>query len=369
MFLKKFFICKKTKRFNDLKNRDRFFYDFSFSEKTDDIYNTTNPLFISLLSFLFNNFLLFFYVLYNSIHKNNYDVVWGYEVSSTFFSKFMSIILKKPHITSYQGTLLEYSIRRFGILRTFIKFPIDFIGTWIKSDLCIMTDDGTHGLDILLRFHHKKENILFLPNGVDLNDIKSIDTLSKEELNLFNNEIIFLIISRLVMWKRVDRAIELLKYLTEIYKKNFVLYIIGDGNLRFPLEDFAGRLGIKDIVRFIGPKPYKECLRFIRIADMIWSFNDISNLTNTIQDALVMNKTILTLSDGSLYNFINLSPGINKDNIYEIPLEDYKKNAVSVFDKWFNNRYSFSRVDYLVNDVWTWNKRIEYIDSHIKNLV
>lgn len=294
--------------------------------------------------------------------------VWGYERGGVLAAKAVSKLLKSLFITSFQGTALRFYVQRYGIWKTFFKLPLDLLATWVKADLVIMTDDGTKGLDVLKQLGHSPERILLLPNGVDLKELTSIKPYAKSELGLKENELLFLVSTRLVPPKRVDRALVLTKALCDVGFQNFKLLIIGDGSDRSYLFSLIEQRGIKSKVAFCGAMPYHQSLNMIASADMIWSFQEGSNLTNTIQDALALGKHVLVLDDGSLNGFLEKSPGITAEQILAVPLDAFLEKAVEAIRGWYGN-YSPSRKVEYKSKVWGWEDRIDVISERLSQLM
>jgi hypothetical protein len=66
--------------------------------------------------------------------------------------------------------------------------------------------------------------------------------------------------------------------------------VIGDGP---EYNTLVKRNDIERQIVLLGALPYEETMNYISCCDMVWSFNDSSNLTNTVQDALAIGKYVL----------------------------------------------------------------------------
>lgn len=226
-------------------------------------------------------------------------VIWGYERPGALVGWILSRLLRLPLVASYQGTVLYPWLEARGRLRTFLRLPFDYVATAVKADLVIMTDDGTRGDDVLRRLGHSPERILFLPNGVDTRELAPLQH-RRICLHVRAREpFLFVVASRLELWKRIDRALHVAAALKR-RGLDFRLRIIGDGPLREALLDLAVWLDAADKIEFAGRLPYTHTLETIAAADMLWSFCDHSNLTNSVQEAVALGVPVLTLADGSL---------------------------------------------------------------------
>jgi glycosyltransferase EpsD len=72
---------------------------------------------------------------------------------------------------------------------------------------------------------------------------------------------------------------------------NAVLWLVGDGELRYELEDLAVKLGVIDFVKFAGVRD-NPC-DFIRAADVYVSASKIEGMPFNIIEALGTGKTVL----------------------------------------------------------------------------
>jgi len=104
--------------------------------------------------------------------------------------------------------------------------------------------------------------------------------------------------SRLVWWKRLDRAIRVWPRVVARHK-GALLLIAGEGDERPRLEEMARSLGIAGNVRFLGARPQEEIVNYLRAADIFVSVNDLSNAGNPLMEAAACGAAIVTLDNGS----------------------------------------------------------------------
>lgn len=146
---------------------------------------------------------------------------------------------------------------------------------------------------------------------------------------------------------------------------DFKLFIIGDGPEYNKLNALVKRNDIGRQVVLLGALPYKETMKYVSCCDIVWSFNDSSNLTNTIQDALAIGKYVLTLNDGSLGGFLKLSSGIDRNKILLVNLENFLEEATVEILNWkkdyIDKKHKRKQNMCLTENVWTWEKRAKFI--------
>ena len=323
---------------------------------------------------MLNSLKLTIYSFINWKTLRSFDAVWGYERMGVIPALLLSRIFKKPLITSFQGVVLYDYLRRYGKCGTLLRIPLDFFSAKVRADLVVITDDGTRGLEVFEKLGHKRENILFVPNGICKKELEAILKTTNqdwENLNLREkDELVFVIAKRLIEAARIERAIFVAMELRKRGLDDFKLFVIGDGEERTKLQTFVDINGLQNNVIFLGALPYEATLKYIASCDMLWSFHDFSNLTNSVQDALALGRYVLTLDDGSLEGFLRLSPDIDQNKILRVRLENFLEDAVEKIVQWRQEYRTQSKHSQSIpEEIWTWEKRIQTIYGRLKRTV
>lgn len=229
-------------------------------------------------------------------------VLYAYEIEAVAACKFLSEKYNIPFVTRFQGTILsQYK----GTLGDKIKRYPHYQALSTESDLVIMTDDGTQG-DQILQSLHNNSNTLFLRNGLDLLEENEYKGLNEKEKRRFRHEInkgvldedcMFLTVSRLVSWKRVERAIDGFADFVKTGTQG-KLVIVGDGDSREALEEHARSKGIGDSVYFVGSVPHEKVYDYMTCCDVFLSLYDLSNVGNPLLEAMTLGKAIITIDVG-----------------------------------------------------------------------
>lgn len=295
-------------------------------------------------------------------------LIYAYEIHGVPAAKIISEKHKLPLVTRFQGTVATYFDNS---LFTRIKQFMHYTALKTQADLIIMTDDGTKGLETIRKLGNTTQNVKFWRNGVDILDYEPTENTIKECLGLNDHDIMFLTVSRLQQWKRVDRAINVF---SEIHKKyqNSKLVIVGEGDEKANLEALTTRLCISDNVYFAGAVEHDSVYQYMEAADFFLSFYDMSNVGNPLLEAMTLGKCIITLDVGDTnkliknnYNGIIVSPEKISEVVSKISRlidnNDLRK-------KMGENAAEFARKEFI-----TWNKRMENeyleIDKLYKNLI
>lgn len=233
--------------------------------------------------------------------KRHGIVLYAYEVFGVLACERLSHKFKLPVVTRFQGTILSaYSDSRYNRIS---RYP-HYQALSAKADLVVMTDDGTQGDRVLRELHNDSKRILFLRNGLDLmeKDLASFKAsldrnAFRRALNLSENDVMFLTVSRLTGWKKVDRAIDAFAD-CRTRASNVRLVIVGDGDCRQALEQRARDLGAADRVTFTSSVPHEEVYRYMNACDIFVSLYDLSNVGNPLLEAMTLGKCIVTLDSG-----------------------------------------------------------------------
>lgn len=297
------------------------------------------------------------------VYKHKIDLLYAYEIDGVAAAKKLGKKLKLPIVTRYQGTIL--SNIKLNILNR-IRYVLHVRAIQTKSNLCIMTNDGTNG-DIVLQKLKNDSPTLFLRNGVNK---CNIDENLIKELNIkfkSNNETILMTLSRVENWKKIDRAIKIVKNLVD-KSFNVKLLIIGEGSDMDRLQTLSSNYGISNRVIFCGKIERDKVYSYLSIADIFLSLYDLSNVGNPLLEAMKAGKCIVTLNVGTTNQIIiNNENGLifDIDKITDIPdaIANILNNKVEI------SRLSANALDYANNNFYDWEKRMEIEYKAVTELI
>jgi glycosyltransferase involved in cell wall biosynthesis len=247
-----------------------------------------------------------FYLKVNKIIKQNKiepDIVYLIGYYSAFTGKK---IFKKGVFLVNRYFGVAWQEKNLNSLRHKLKFFIRNYCYKHFGHIVIMTNDGTKG-DLFLKHQGlQSDKLYFLKNGIDM----SFETIPNFKVDFFETHrintdtIIFLTVSRLTGWKRVDRAINALsKIKNEI--SDFRLIIIGDGEEKSKLEELAIDKKIKDNVIFTGSITHDILPNYYQMTDVFLSLYEYSNAGNPLFEAMLHKRAIITVNNGDTNNFID----------------------------------------------------------------
>ncbi|MBD3789213.1 MAG: glycosyltransferase [Campylobacterales bacterium] len=331
----------------------------------------------------------------NHVIKTVFSKIIGY-ITIMMLVKHALKIMKEKNISVVYGYemhgVLAANILKWFTFRRNYRFVNRFMGTWLTqyyekkqyaklllnldhmmairsaSDLCIMTDDGTMGDKAMRVFNSKSlHNFKFWVNGVNEQKLgyEAIESFRKQ-LGL-RDEAVFLTVSRLEGWKRVDRAIQ---SVAKLKNRNFKYFIIGEGVLKNELQRLVETLNLQDNVVFVGAIPNETVKQYLNVSDYFLSMYDLSNVGNPLLEAIRANKIIFTLNNGDTSNWIkhrkngfiydideNLYENIAKD-MEEVMNDSNLKNAI------LENIRKTEK-----ERLWTWDERMDAEVKEVEKLL
>lgn len=322
-----------------------------------------------LLDFWWKNH-IYFKMASCIIEKNKIDILYSYEVYGVIAAKKLSKRYGIPFVTRFQGTILTYEKDSF--IQRLRRYPMHQ-ALRTDADLTIMTDDGTLGDEVLKRLGNKSKKVLFYRNGIDVKagDYDKLDRNNslelRKQLNITETDVVFLTVSRLVGWKRLERTLYAFEKALKVNDK-IKLVIVGDGDAREFYEKIVTDLQINGKVLFLGAIKQSEVIRFYKMADIFVSMYDLSNVGNPLLEAMIYGKPIITWDVGSTKNLIcNKETGILLSKEELVNLDKYMielSNSKEMCQYLGKNARSYAEKNF-----WSWNQRIETELTEVLELV
>ena len=233
------------------------------------------------LYFIFNyldNVIAFFYLVLfklNSIWQA--DLIVGYECNYAFCARWLSLLFRKPLVTKYQGVTLHATKRNLRLAKLY--YPLNYFGI-VKSDLCIMVDDGTDGA-----FYAKARgcgSIHFAAHGVKEDDYRRNSDELNDLRSRYPGKLILANVASGSSWKRVDRLVRALSKLPSDVRRRVVVFSTYYGPDRLALEEFVCLSDVRDCFEFVDDYDQVACNRMIRTSDYLEICNDLSNQGNPV---------------------------------------------------------------------------------------
>ena len=300
------------------------------------------------------------------------DVVYSHTYLSTMAAFLVSRILGVPHVMRIYGTAVLGITDSKNILRIspfrLLASP-DALFLRIPADLVIITDDGTGGDKVAERVGVSPSKIRFWRNGINKHMAQiHFDNLEiRKKLHIPPDKKIILSISRLVDWKRVDRIIASLSKVVTQYP-NVICLLIGEGPEREKLEKMRDELGLIDYVKFVGEVSHEKVWEYLSISDICIFLYDLSNVSNSLLEAMVCGKCVVALNTGWTGEIVKDGKnGILLDKT-ELPrLPDIIVGLLN--NPKFITKLGRNAQTYALANLQTWRERAEMEIKEIKSLV
>lgn len=298
------------------------------------------------------------------------DIVYAYEIGFVPAVKKFSKHYHKRWVSRFQGTILTDLVQHASWFRK-IKLRMQFVDhlTALKarSDLTIMTDDGTRGNQVLALVRGTSDSsVSFWKNGVDFPEVNEL-SVSAYKKNHNDGDIIFCSLSRIQKWKRLDRSLDIFEAFHKVYP-NSHYYVIGDGEALLSVQKLASVMGLSGVVSFMGALQKPQIYQLLQDSKYFLSSYELSNLGNPLFEAICCSAIVATLDNGATGEIIvDQHTGIISQE------ESYLDNATKLIalehDKILQNRLLISATEKCKSVMDTWARRMEMEYSTLVNIL
>lgn len=292
--------------------------------------------------------------------RERIDLVYGYEVEGSIAGAVIRLMSRKPLVTRFQGTILAPVVLGPGpgSWRQSLSFLLHILAFKISAAATFITDDGTRGLEVMRQLNPAQvARTRFWRNGVDrATGAESAPHVADPSMRP-DTELRLLTVSRLVGWKRLDRAIRAMRLVVERVP-NAVLVVVGDGPELPKLKALAVDVGVGTSVRFEGHVPHAQVGRYYRESDIFVSLYDLSNLGNPLLEAMRHGRAIVTLNNGDTGTVVT-------DGVTGILLDQGEPDEVSravitlAEDPVLRARLGANAREFAETSLWTWTERMQ----------
>lgn len=296
-----------------------------------------------------------------------YDAIYAYEVHGALAARLLRRRgFRLPLVTRFQGTVMYPALRDTML---YYRRYEEALALKTPAGLIVMTDDGTRGDDVLARLNPRaKPRVRFWRNGLDLDRLQpagaSQRAAARASTRVPDDAFVLLTASRLVRWKRIDRAIRAMPRVRS-WVPNALLLVVGDGEERSRLEALARELGVEAHVRFCGAVPQRDVVRYMHAADAFLAVADLSNVGNPLLEAMSCGMCIVAVDAGDTRDLIvdgrtgRLVDSENRSGITK-PLEERLADLVVQLasDASQRARLAQGAALYAQEHFWTWDDRM-----------
>ncbi|MGL6064070.1 MAG: glycosyltransferase [Fusobacteriaceae bacterium] len=178
------------------------------------------------------------------IRKGKYNIVHSHLVHSqiwTGLASLMDFSRKRSYVTT------EHSTSNNRREKLIYKYLDKFIFSRYKKVICI-SEAVKVSLINWLGIKNPKKKYVIIENGVNIDYLRQLKPISRENFNLKNEDIIITMVSRLEKAKDHETLLKAMTLLPKIYK----LLIVGEGEREAELKELVKNLKIEKRVQFLG---------------------------------------------------------------------------------------------------------------------
>lgn len=319
----------------------------------------------------------FFCYLRREKRKGRRMVLYGQQAEGAVMASVIAFLLRVPNVTRLYGTLLPY---RFGLspqypvgrFRRYLNLLIareETLAFLMPAAKYLITNDGTLGDELFRTLHHEKrhDRLEFVRNGVDIDWEKCLSEGRDRSVvtRLFGNDApVVITAGRLMLWKRLDRIIEVADRIRDTGRVvNFL--IMGNGELEDDLRREIHSRGLEDRVRIKNDTPHAEMPGFLLSADIVLLMQDYTNLSNTLMESMVLERPIVALDVGGTGKYV----AKHEENCLLVPLETVIEDAAAAVLRILDEPELRARLadgcrKWKARHAYTWEKRVE-VDARI----
>lgn len=301
------------------------------------------------------------------LKREQVDLVYAYDVHGALAARRLGSRL--PTVARYQGTVMHPALA--SPLARLRKYE-EVLALRLPADLYIMTDDGTRGDDVIASLNPEaRSKLRFWRNGLDLDRLRPAGTLernqSRRALGLPDAAFVMLTASRLVGWKRIERAVAALPKILDTIPSALLL-IVGDGQERVKLEQLARRLGVEMSVLFTGGVPQEEVMGYMHAADLFLAVADLTNGGNPLLEAMTCGMPIVAVDGGDTRDLI-------EDGVTGRLLPSGEPAAIAravvdlAHDAAGRQQLGAAARRYAEEHFWTWEQRLQAELEEVERLV
>jgi glycosyltransferase involved in cell wall biosynthesis len=151
---------------------------------------------------------------------------------------------------------------------------------------------------------------IVIPNGVETERFKPISRPANAKVKL-------LFIGRLIPRKGFQRVIRALPKVREVVNKKFEIEVVGTGVARGELDEMAEKLGVSDLIKYVGTVPYEKLEASYQYADIFILTSLSEGMPSVILEAMGCGLPIIASDVGGNNELI-----VNDENGYLIKGDD-----------------------------------------------
>ncbi|MCC6587581.1 MAG: glycosyltransferase [Bryobacterales bacterium] len=263
---------------------------------------------LNLITYALLGFFRTYRILKRHLDGVDRAIIYGHTAYGAVLASLLARAVRRPNITRLYGTLAPYHL---GMSPHYPKSHLEkLIGLcYAWEDLAaivapasryIITNDGTLGERLFRAVRPTAQTLVFPRNGIDIDwhawlSTERTATVWKTTFAMDAPTIVTA--GRLMKWKRFDRVVDVASQLRN-RGVHVNVAILGSGPEDSDLVRRIDDARLADRVKIIRHTPHSEMPRFLYAADVILLLQDYTNLSNTLLEALSLERPVVALDVG-----------------------------------------------------------------------
>ena len=182
-----------------------------------------------------------------------------------------------------------------------------YVATYKKAHKIL--SGSTYTLEMLKRtFKIPNERIdLLYENGISKTFLQPVQKPQN------TNQVKLLFVGRLVPYKGADMLVEAIAQLPQAIRNRILLTVVGDGSERALLEDTVNRLGLQNVIEFVGWVKQQETVDYYRRAD-IFCLPSIREFGGAVvMEAMACGLPCIVANNGGIAEYVDQETGFKID--------------------------------------------------------
>lgn len=252
-------------------------------------------------------------VFHMLLHRKEYDLIHVHLLSyHAFPAVFMAKILKKKSIIKIANSSSYSDLERMKA-NDLIPGQKQMLPVALKADRFIALNWKI--VEELSEAGVERDRVVLINNGVEIEEDHKKDYAILSHITL-------LFLGRLHPQKNLDLLIRVFKMLTLKAKAfHWELWLVGDGPLRFQLEEKSTSLGLKNHIKFCGNTD--DTMEKMRKADLFMLLSQAEGMSNSLLEAMAFGlPCIVSNINGNRQIVQHGKTGILVDLKYETEIAD-----------------------------------------------
>lgn len=236
------------------------------------------------------------------LFKENADLV---NTQTRFFlTSFLGLVFAKikrvPLVHTERGT--RHSVTQNKLVEAIGKAYDHTIGSLIVKSAS--TNIGVSQAACGFAKHLGAKNTFVIPNGIDTNIFRKVETSLRKQLGL-DCDTVITFVGRIIYAKGTHDLIAAFAKVKEQTPAKLKLLIVGDGPYRKELERLAQKSGCGGDVLFLGQKNQKEVAEILSISDIFVNPSYSEGLPTSVMEAASVGLPTIATDVGGTREVIN----------------------------------------------------------------